>query len=87
MAKNDPRMGYIKRMLRIRREKVGRQDVDSQQLSDQVRVINRNGLLSELEIEEIKRRVTEPQNEGSMARVNNRRETDHLKVILEQERI
>ena len=70
LAKNDPRMGYMKRMLRIWREKGGRQDVDSQRLSDQVRVINKNGLLSELEIEEIKRRVTEPQNDGRIVRMN-----------------
>ena len=59
-AKNDQTMGYMKRMLRVWREQGGRNDVDSQRLAVQVRVIKRNGLLSELKIEEIKRKVTEP---------------------------
>ena len=56
-------MGYTKRMLRIWGERGERNDVDSQRLSDQVRVIRRNRLLSELEIKDIKRKVTETLNE------------------------
>ena len=40
----------------------GRRDVDSQRLSDQARFIRRCRLLSELEIEGIKRKVTETPN-------------------------
>ena len=32
LAKNDPKMGYMKRMLQIWRERGGRNDVDSQKL-------------------------------------------------------
>ena len=63
LAKSNPKMRYTKRMLRIWGERGERNDVDSQRLSDQVRVIRRNRLLSELEIKDIKRKVTETLNE------------------------
>ena len=63
-------MGYTKRMLRIWGERGERNDVDSQRLSYQVRVIRRNRLLSELEIKDIKRKVTETPNEEAQVREN-----------------
>ena len=48
--------GYMKRMLQIWKER-RLFDVTDQRIADQVRVIKRNGLMSDLELEEIKDRV------------------------------
>ena len=74
LAKSDLKMRYMKRMLRIWQERGERNDVDSQRLSDQVRVIKRNRLLSELEIEDIKRKVTETLNKEAQVRENTENE-------------
>ena len=75
LAKSNPKMGYMKRMLRIWRERRLGNDVDSQRLSDQVRAIRRNGLRSELKIEVIKRKVTETSNEEAQVRENTEKES------------
>ena len=74
LAKSGPKLGYMKRMLWIWLERGERNDVDSQRLSDQVRVIKRNGLLSELEIEDIKRKLTETPNDKAQVRENTKKE-------------
>mgnify|MGYP001794065188 FL=1 len=48
--------GYMKRMHQIWKER-RLFSITDQRIADQIRVINRNGLMSKLEIEEVKRRV------------------------------
>lgn len=50
------RRGYMKRMLQLWQER-RLFDISDQRIADQVRVIRRNGLMSNLELEEIKNRV------------------------------
>ena len=50
------RRGYMKRMHQIWKER-RHFSITDQRIADQIRVINRNGLMSKLEIEEVKRRV------------------------------
>ena len=52
----------MRKMLQSWRYRRGRNDVDSQRPSDQVRVIRRNGPISDLEIENIEKMVTELPN-------------------------
>ena len=50
------KQGYRKRMLRIWKE-IGTFDLKEQQLADQVRSIRKNSLMSEVEMEELKRTI------------------------------
>ena len=72
--KSDPeRRGYIRRMCKIWQERDLFQ-ISEQRLSDQVRLIKRRELLTEMETEEIKRRVNEIKDDESVQENKNTEE-------------
>lgn len=70
------RIGYRQRMLRIWREENPNRNMNEQRLADQRRCIERNGMLSKEECEEIRRNVKGRQTDEIATDVNEPKTTD-----------